>query len=169
MCRGSGRKNSSPALDLLRVLEEARKFPVGELSHRQLSGILTEVSAALEEDPRFDPRRLISDEQRQRVLDHFADSNARLFARYDCDGARFPAFSASGVDHPGLPEVELDRMQRTLLGIIAYQQRQIQILISRVNHLERVTPGPSAAPPAPVSSGASPGLRDRLRRLLRLR
>ena len=166
---GSGRKNTSPSLDLLRLLEEARRFPVGELSHRQLSGILTEVSAALEGDERFEPSRLISDEQRRRVLDFFADSNARLFARYDCDGARFPEFVASGVDRPGLPEIELDRIQRALLGVIAYQQRQIQILISRVNHLERGAPGSLSVPAVPPSSRTKRGLLAGLLRLLRLR
>lgn len=166
---GSGRKNTSPSLDLLRLLEEARRFPVGELSHRQLSGILTEVSAALEGDERFEPSRLISDEQRRRVLDFFADSNARLFSRYDCDGARFPEFVASGVDRSGLPEVELDRIQRALLGVVAYQQRQIQILISRVNHLERGASGSLSVPAVPPSSRTTRGLLAGLLRLLRLR
>ncbi len=132
----AARRNASPALDLLRMLETLRGYPVGEVSHRQLSGILTEVSEQLGVDPAHDPKRLISSAQRRQVLSHFIDSNRRLFERHDCDGQRFPEIEAD--DDAAPPEIpELDREQRALLGIIAYQQRQIQILINRVSHLER--------------------------------
>ncbi len=147
----AARRNASPALDVLRMLEILRGYPVGEVAHRQLSGILTEVSEQLGAEDELDPKRLISNGQRRQVLEQFADSNRRLFERHDCGGRRFPALETE-VD-AGKPDIpRLDREQRTLLGIIAYQQRQIQVLVNRVSHLER---GNGVTPPAPAPASAS--------------
>lgn len=158
---GKTKKNASPAVDILKMLESIREFPVGELSHRQLSGILSEVSGQLGEAERYDSRRLISAAQRQRVIEHFAASNARLFERYDCGGARFPVQVPEETMDAAPVEVTLDRNHRALLGILSYQQRQIQILISRLNHLQGTAPG--AAPLAPPRTTVRRGF---LRRLL---
>lgn len=146
---GESRRNRSPALDMLKLVEVLRTFPVGEVSHRQLSGILSEVSGQLGEPEDYAPERLMSDPQRQQVIARFADSNARLFARYG--GSGFPPFTPRGLAAPSTVDLQLDRNQLALLGILAYQQRQIQILISRVSHLERQG---QTAPAASLGSGA---------------
>ncbi len=157
------RRNASPALDLLRMLETLRGYPVGEVAHRQLSGILTEVSEQLGTEDGLEARRLISSVQRQQVMGQFADSNRRLFERHHCDGHRFPAVEETNDElTPEIPD--LDRGQRALLGILAYQQRQIQILINRVSHLERSRGGPVLVDAPKTATG--PGLiRSLLRRL----
>jgi hypothetical protein len=157
------RRNASPALDLLRMLETLRGYPVGEVAHRQLSGILTEVSEQLGIEDGFDAKRLISSAQRRQVMASFEASNRRLFERHDCDGHRFPEVVAAADE--AAPEIpDLNREQRALLGVIAYQQRQIQILINRVSHLERSKGGPIVveAPRAAPGPGFFRGLLRRL-------
>ncbi len=158
------RRNASPALDLLRMLETLRGFPVGEVAHRQLSGILTEVSEQLGTSDGVDPKALISSSQRRQVMARFADSNRRLFERHPCDGQRFPELENEDDGVP--PKVPApDRELQSLLGIIAYQQRQIQVLANRVSHLERRGAGP--VPPAPsLPAAKSEGLLGRLLRRL---
>ncbi|MDJ0878326.1 MAG: hypothetical protein QNI86_06915 [Halieaceae bacterium] len=164
------RRNASPALDLLRMLETLRGYPVGEVAHRQLSGILTEVSEQLGSEGGLDPKGLISAGQRRQVMEQFSDSNRRLFERHDCGGQRFPELAA-GTDtgeQQSVPEIpQPDRELRALLGIIAYQQRQIQVLANRVTHLERRGGTPSV--PAPRAPAPQQGFFSRLLGRLRRR
>lgn len=141
------RSNASPALDLLRMLETMHGFPVGDLTRRQLSGILTKVSEHVGIEDGLDPKGLISKQQRRQVMAQFTDSNERLFARHPCDGMRFPEVKDEAVTAAReVPQPE--RELRALLGIIAYQQRQILILTNRVSHLERRNENPHEKPPA---------------------
>ncbi|MEE4659278.1 MAG: hypothetical protein V2J89_02350, partial [Halieaceae bacterium] len=160
------RRNGSPALDLLRIQEVLRSYPVGEIPHRQLSGIITEVSEHLGMEDGLDPRQLITQAQRRRVLEQFASSNQRLFQRYDCGGARFPPLADTEQEDAAPSQVATpDRQVQALLGILAYQQRQIQVLLNRVSHLERGDGGSAPAPAQPRGPEVnSPGP---LRRLLR--
>ncbi len=162
------RRNASPALDLLRMLETLRAYPVGEVAHRQLSGILTEVSEQLGSKDGLDPKALITASQRQQVMKQFADSNQRLFERHHCGGHRFPDIDPDTGSPTDVPEVPRPgRELRALLGIIAYQQRQIQVLANRVAHLERRS-GTSTLP-TPLAPVSGKGLLGRLLSRLRRR
>jgi hypothetical protein len=134
-----GRRNASPALDILKMIDEAHRFPIGEIAHRQFSGILTEVSEYLGEKALFDARQLISDTQRKQIIEYFAESNARLFRRYGEQRDCFPPLEENPEGPATSPEVSQARYQNTVLGIFAYQQQQIQSLSARLNritHLE---------------------------------
>jgi len=160
------RRNGSPALDLLRIQEVLRSYPVGEIPHRQLSGIITEVSEHLGMKDDLDPRQLITQAQRRRVLEQFESSNQRLFQRYDCGGTRFPPLAETEQEDAAPSTVPApDRQVQALLGILAYQQRQIQVLLNRVSHLERSAGGSASAPAQPRGPEVNPP--GPLRRLLR--
>lgn len=129
------RRNASPALDILKMIDEAQQFPIGEIAHRQFSGILTEVSEYLGDKPLFDAKQLISHTQREQTIEYFAESNARLFQRYGKGRTSFPDLGENSGTPVTSPEISQERYRNTMLGIFAYQQQQIQSLSGRLNRL----------------------------------
>ncbi len=135
------RRNVSPPLEVLRLVEEMDGLDLDSSSKRRLTALFSKASLILDAGESTSATALFSLAQRRQVLANFADSNTRLGKNFlNQSGSPFPEIStATAVTTAPNATGALSVEQRTrlLAATIAEQQRQLVMLQIRLERAEQ--------------------------------
>jgi len=135
------RRNVSPPLEVLRLVEELEELDLDSLSKRRLIALFSKASHVLGGNEGTSATALFTLAQRQQVLKHFADSNSRLGQIFlGQSGSPFPELSATTAETTqanAAGTLGSEQKVRLLTASIAEQQRQLEMLQNRLVRAEQ--------------------------------
>jgi hypothetical protein len=135
------RRNVSPPLEVLRLIEELEGLDLDVFSKRRLIALFSKASHVLDDGEGTSATALFTLAQRQRVLSNFADSNSRLGQTFlDQPGSPFPEISAATAittQTNAAGTLGTEQKIRLLTATIAEQQRQLEMLQNRLVRAEQ--------------------------------